>query len=136
MESKEKIIKDIEDFRKANSGPYSAYYIGITKHIEQRLVEANEVIQEHLRKGEYTEGNPTYSAECENRDTAVEIERLFQKKGMEKYNYRSVGVDDSKFIYCYKMTEQNKKAILNENETAKMKHLVSYNQHTKANEQL
>lgn len=126
----ETVKNDIEAFKSNNSGTYGDYYIGITKHIEQRLVETNETIVEHLQKGEYTEGNPTYTAECNNRDEAVEIERFFQKKGMLKFNPRSFGVRDSKFIYCFKMTEENKKAVLLEMNLNEMKHLKDYDQYT------
>ncbi|MPM27567.1 hypothetical protein SDC9_74079 [bioreactor metagenome] len=54
-------------------------------------------------------------AKCINRDMAVEIEQYFQEKGMEKLNKRSVGVEDSSYIYCYKMNESNKAIIINEN---------------------
>lgn len=106
------IKEEIEEFKTTYGGDYSDYYIGITKHINQRLVEGNETIKEHLAKGEFTKGNPTYSDECLNREVAVEIEHEFQAKGMLKYNPRSVGKEDSKFIYCYKMTEENKKIVL------------------------
>ncbi|MDD4149654.1 MAG: hypothetical protein PHE33_06460 [Bacteroidales bacterium] len=109
------IIHEIEDFKDEHRGGYSDYYIGITKHIDQRLIENNENITEHLQKGEYTSGNPTYKAECTNRDEAIKIEQIFQNLGMLKLNKRSHGVEESKFIYCYKMTEDNKKSILLEN---------------------
>jgi len=125
----ETVKNEIEVFKSNNSGLYRDYYIGITKHIEQRLVEVNEAIVEHMKKGEYTEGNPSYIAECNNRDEAVEIERFFQEKGMLKLNPRSFGVEDSKFIYCYKMTEDNKKAVLLEIELNKMKHLMDYDRY-------
>lgn len=115
MKETETIKEEIEQFKTDNGGEYSNYYIGITKHLEQRLVEDNEAIQEHLNKGEYTEGNPTYTAECENRDEAVEIEQYFQSKGMLKYNPRSHGVEESKFIYCYKMTDENIEKVLSGN---------------------
>lgn len=112
------IIKEIEQFKAINGGDYDVYYIGITKHIEQRLIENNEAIQEHLQKGEYSKENPTYTAECKNNDEAVGIERYFQKKGMLQFNPRSFGVKESKFIYCYKMTEENKKMVLSGNSSA------------------
>jgi len=113
----ELIKRQVEKFKADNSGEYSDYYIGITKHIEQRIVETNEEIQEHLQQGEYTKGTPIYSAKCMNRDEAVEIERYFQKLGMLKYNRRSFGDKDSKYIYCYRMTEENKRVLLSENST-------------------
>lgn len=119
------VKRDIEAFISDNGGTYPDYYIGITKHIEQRLVEANETIIEHIRNGEYTEGNPIYTVECNTRDEAVKIERFFQEKGMLKLNLRSFGVEDSKFIYCYKMTEENKRMVLNENSEAGKKMITS-----------
>lgn len=112
---KEVIKNEIEEFVKENGGTYADYYIGITKNIERRIVENNESVIEHLQKGEYTEGNPIYSEECVNRDEAMEIERFFQDKRMEKFNPRSFGVDESKFIYCYKMRKENKEKILEGN---------------------
>ncbi len=106
---------EIEAFKTENGGDYPDYYIGITKHIEQRLIENNEAINEHLEKGEYTKDAPIYTAECHNRDDSVEIEQYFQKKGMLKYNPRSHGVKESRYIYCYKMDEGNKKVIISEN---------------------
>ncbi len=111
----ETIKNEIETFKSQNGGNYQDYYIGITNDVERRLVETDETIIEHKRNGEYTQGDPTYKAECYNRDEAVEIEQYFQIKGMQKFNPRSVGVDESKFIYCYKMTEENKGMVLNEN---------------------
>ncbi|HEY4785695.1 MAG TPA: hypothetical protein VIH57_06585 [Bacteroidales bacterium] len=110
---KDLIIPEIEKFKNEYGGNYSDYYIGITKHIGQRLVE--ETLFEHQQKGEYTEGNPTYKTECNNRDEAVEIERYFQGKGMLMFNPRSFGIEDSRFIYCFKMTKENKENILLEN---------------------
>lgn len=113
----ETIKQEIEDFKNSNGGEYEDYYIGITKHIEQRLIESNPSILEHLQKGEYTEGSPTYSVECNSRDEAVEIEQHFQgePKGMLKLNKRARGRFDSKYLYCYKIDEENRKAILSEN---------------------
>jgi hypothetical protein len=109
---KDLIIQDIATFRTNHGGDYSDYYIGVTKHVGQRLVE--ETLLEHMLKGEFTKGTPFYSEECMNRDEAVSIEQYFQKFGMLKYNPRSHGVEDSKFIYCYKLTDENKKMILSE----------------------
>ena len=114
----ETVKKEIEEFKSNNGKTYGDFYIGITKHIEQHIVEDNETIMEHKRNGIYTEGNPIYINECNNRKQAVEIERYFQGKGMLKFNPRSFGVEDSKFIYCFKLTEENKKMILNENSEA------------------
>lgn len=111
----ETIKEEIEDFKTENGGDYADYYIGITNDINRRMVESNEQIVEHIQNGEYTVGNPTYTEECESRDDAVEIERHFQSKGMEKFNPRSFGVEESKYIYCYKMTEENKAKILEGN---------------------
>lgn len=111
----EVIKQEIEDFKINNGGGYDDYYIGITNNIDRRLIENNAAIVEHLNKGEYSKGNPTYTEECLGRDEAVEIERFFQAKGMLQYNPRSFGVDASKFVYCYKMTAENKKMVISEN---------------------
>ena len=118
---KDLIIQGIEDFRTIHGGEYRDYYIGITKHIGQRLVE--ETLLEHLLKGEFTKGTPFYSEECMNRDEAISIEQYFKKLGMLKYNPRSHGVEDSKFIYCYKLTDENKKMILSE-DSSKAKNMM------------
>jgi len=111
---KQIIIEDIEKFKIDNEGEYPDYYIGITNNINRRMVEQSEVIQEHLQKGEYTDSSPLYTEECENREEAVEIERYFQDKGMLKYNPRSVGIKKSIYIYCYKLTAENKAVLLTE----------------------
>ena|SRR5690554_4042588 len=132
MEKNKDIIKqEIEDFKNSNEGEYTDYYIGITNNIDRRLQENNESILEHLRNGRYTKGNPIYTAECVNNDEAVEIERFFQNKGMEKYNPRSFGNDDTKFIYCYKMTEENKEMILEFNTNYKSKIITSLEEYKK-----
>lgn len=111
----ETIKEEIENFKIENGGKYSDYYIGITKDIDRRMVESNGQIDEHIQNGEYTIGNPTYTEECVSSDDAIEIERHFQSKGMEKFNPRSFGVEESKYIYCYKMTKENKEKILEGN---------------------
>lgn len=129
MKTIEVIITEIEDFKLRNGGNYEDYYIGITNNIERRINENILIVNEHLNKGEYTQGNEVYTAECKNRDEAIKIERYFQnkkEKGMEKYNYRSFGNRKSKFIYCYKMDSNNKSIILSEiSDNAKvMKQLI------------
>lgn len=121
----EKIKHEIEEFKTENGGAYSDYYIGITNSPERRLVE--DVLNEHLNSGKYKEGAPYYCAESESRAEANKIELYFQSKNMQGYNPPAKGVDDSKFVYCFKLDETNK---LNE-EMNKMKHLMNYSKYSK-----
>jgi hypothetical protein len=109
---KEIIKAEIESFKSENGGGYADYYIGITNDINRRLVESSPIVLEHLKNGWYTKGFPFYSAECDSNDDAVKIERFFQNLGMLKFNPSSYGVEESVFIYCFKINENNSKMIL------------------------
>ena len=99
------ILKEIEAFVAKHGGNYKDYYIGITKHVDQRLVEIN--IDEHAQAGNYVKGHAYYSAEAESRDVANEIEIEFQQKGM-KGQGSSKGRKSSKYVYCFKLAKTSK----------------------------
>ncbi|MFN8298375.1 MAG: hypothetical protein U0T75_04650 [Chitinophagales bacterium] len=103
--SKNKIIKEIEAFKNSHSGDYKDYYIGITKHVGQRLVEVN--IDEHVQAGNYIKGDDFYEAEAESREIANEIELEFQAKGM-KGKGTSKGKRESRYVYCFKLASKSK----------------------------
>lgn len=118
----ENIKHEIEEFKTKNGGAYSDYYIGITNSPERRLVE--DVLNEHLHSGKYKEGAPYYCAESESREEANKIELYFQDKKMQGYSHSAKGVEDSKFVYCFKLEEANKLI-------EKMKHLMNYSKFSK-----
>jgi hypothetical protein len=127
MVKETEIIKlEIETFKNENGGVYSDYYIGITNSPERRLVE--DVLNEHLHSGKYKEGAPYYCAESESRAAANKIELYFQDKNMQGYNPPAKGIEESKFVYCFKLNDK-----LNEEKT-KMKHLMNYNKYSKEND--
>lgn len=125
-EIKEVIIAEIIRFVEHHLGDYDEYYIGITNDVEGRIDENSAIILEHRRNGEFTNGNHLYWNECESRDIAVEIEQQFQEQGMEKLNYRSHGVPESRFVYCYKMTEANRRKVLNEQVVTSLDESMKY----------
>jgi predicted GIY-YIG superfamily endonuclease len=114
------IIDEIHSFVAKNGGDYKYYYIGITNDPERRIVEdANSIVMEHIANGRYTRGMPWYHAECLDQPTATRVEEHFQLSwGMKKHNPRSRGKPESKFVYCFKMTEKNLKNVLNEDNAA------------------
>ena len=105
--STETIKKEIEDFKTSQGGDYPEFYIGITNDPQRRLVEniLTTELFEHVRDGRYEKDSPLYNAEAESRDEAVEIELYFQDLGMQGYNPESKGVEDSHFVYCFKIAE-------------------------------
>lgn len=119
VQDKETIIKEIKQFVKDKGGNYPDYYIGITNDPERRLNENNisesREINEHRNDGIYTDDMPYEKWECKDRDTAVEIERDFQDLGMRKYNALSFGVEESRYVYCFKLDKGNIRRLMNEN---------------------
>ncbi|WP_343748003.1 GIY-YIG nuclease family protein [Fluviicola sp.] len=105
--STETIKEEIEDFKTSQGGDYPEFYIGITNNPQRRLVEniLVEELFEHISAGRYKDTDPCYQAEAESRDEAVEIERYFQKLGMQGFNPRSKGVESSCYVYCFKISE-------------------------------
>lgn len=99
--TKKDIILGIEAFVERNGGVYSNYYIGITNNPERRINE-NETLFEHLESGNLKDDDPLEIWESESRDMAVIIEQHFQKEGMKGFNPASIGVEDSKYVYCFK----------------------------------
>lgn len=102
------IKTEIEKFKIDHGGDYSNYYIGITRSLDRRIIEAS--LTEHIRVGIYDPETPRYEAKAESRDIAFKIETEFQKKGMKQYNAAGKGKEDSFYIYCFKI----KSEILNE----------------------
>ncbi len=121
--AQEVIKQEIEEFKNVNRGEYEDYYIGITNDLNRRINES-QIIDEHISNGIYTEGQPIYTAECQSRDIAVAIEIYFQEKGMEKLNKAAKGVNSSKYIYCFKMTEKNRMKLL-------LEQMMSFSEETK-----
>ena len=111
IKSREVIISEIEDFKLKRGGNYDDYYIGITNNIDRRINE-DILILDHISNGWLTSDNEVYDSECESRDIAVEIELYFQNLGMYKKNIAAKGTIESKYIYCFKLDEHNKKMIL------------------------
>jgi predicted GIY-YIG superfamily endonuclease len=107
----ETVKKEIEAFKSENGGNYDDYYIGITNNISRRIYE-DVLILDHISNGWLTVNNEVYNAECESRDHAVEVELHFQDLGMYKKNASAKGTTDSKYIYCFKLDENNKNMIL------------------------
>lgn len=105
--STETIKKEIEDFKTSQEGEYPDFYIGITNDPRRRLVEKilTKELFEHIRDGRYDGNSPRYQAEAESRDEAVKIELYFQDLGMKGYNPESKGVEDSRYVYCFKIAE-------------------------------
>lgn len=133
----EKIKQEIEQFRQDNGGDYPEYYIGITNNPDRRIVEdmEDEDLNEHIKAGTYDGDSPKYVEEAESREAAVEVEQHFQGLKMKKYNSRAKGVDNSRFVYCFKiakdselLTEQEEGDLSeNSNEGRKMhRHIKSF----------
>jgi len=98
------IKEQIENFVNQYDCDYSNYYIGVTNNIDRRK-------NEHINKKWYTEGNPFIKLECLDLFQAKHIEEHFQEKGMGGYNPHSNIIENSKIIYCFQMTPEQKEDV-------------------------
>lgn len=130
---KDQVITEVEAFKEANGGNYSDYYIGITNDVARRIVEG--YLTEHLNAGRYTADAPKRHWDCETRDKALEVEAHFHALGMRGKGPGGHGIEESKFVYCFKMDADNIRTYLNETvvaaEVSKMKHLMDFDTYTK-----
>lgn len=107
------ICEEIDFFVSTNGGDNSEFYIGITNNLSRRIVE-DEELSEHINDGSLKVGSPIYQANAGTRNIAVSIEQTFQEMGMQKYNPRAKGVEDSKYVYCFKLNEEEFEILLEE----------------------
>lgn len=95
------IKKEIEEFRKKHKRPYTEFYIGITKHVGQRLVEG--LLLEHASASggkKFKDGDDYYSEDAESQENAIEIEKHFHSLGMQGEG-GGFGDKESKYVYCF-----------------------------------
>ena len=111
QQTKDEICKGIEAHKTKHGGEYEEYYIGITNDLTRRLDEG--IINEHIKAGILDKDTEVYEANAGVNDIAVNIEREFQElKGMQKLNKSSFGIEESIYVYCFKIKEGGLELLL------------------------